>query len=360
MKRSKPGKSDHLALPSVLAALTLFFSLFLAGLCLFSFPEPYAARFIKHNPNYSLFYLLFMPLIVAITAYSMRELKVLATMPAWFKGLCVFPFLLVPFITMLDARNKGTPIPISHLKFQDGESFEKAMKAEESIRRLALSPDTSVKIPAASAQARYEMEVAEILGVEPEAVRAFASVSDFLRRGTWSAYIDYVMSTFGAAIAMILFLVLMHILFSRRDLSERQKNYFLMLFWLWTIWFPTRAYSFWYQNFYSMGSFGFALGLAGLLAVCGLLLTILIQKKKPVNGALTVAFGVISAVTPILAKINPDYVAVFGEWIDALPMLIFLTGEFIILATLVVFVWVYFTQHAGMNEESLATESTQT
>jgi hypothetical protein len=310
-------------------------------------PTEYASKLAKHNPNYTIFYLLVMPIITGLTIYSGNKIVPFGRVTLWARILFIAFMALVPVLSLQDAMNKGTPIPISHLKFQSEKNRNLAIDSEAAIRRQIWTRDSDMQISSENAKQRYKSALSTIMGTPDSTIQAFSSQSDFFTRCSKIALADLALSTIGAGMALYFFLILMYSLLARKHIDERGKHLFVMIFWLWTLWFPSRSYSLWYQNFYSTDSFGIALIVAGILAVYALLLTGLSVKQKPVKGALTLVFMVVSFVAPILAKFNSRYVIFFGEWIDNLPIAVFLIIELLTLATLGTFVWVYFSQNAN-------------
>lgn len=354
---------------------------------------PHASNFIwlhlLHNPNYTIFYIVFLPLVAGILAASISLIGLRLIHIGWFL-FWVFVQFFVAVNASQDMLNKGPPLSPLQIQISD-QNRSKLLQIDQDVRectefcrdalpsdmkdamrskslgkntpcsslaslsgKLGATPVTVTTLgacqkfteadPAELLNARnvYVTLAAKLLDKPRETMNKFSSFSDFAKRASGYAYVDTALTFIAGVIISTYFWYLLYLLLSRRVVPPHTKDRSAIILILLVAWIPLRIYAIWYANYYVLtGAILGAMFVVVAMAFLGLLLVVTIYKPGPVVHILSAIELVLGIVISGLAYIKSDWLISAGGMIDGMGLGPFMTIEAALFVTLIALAWSY-------------------
>lgn len=309
---------------------------------LWTLPWEYAANVYKNGLNYSVFYLLCVPLAVGIFVCVM-DAQHLRRLHWGFWVLLVLLFVFSLFLAIQDAMDKGPPHPPQQFYIDSDENRQTIIDFDTKLRKDLLSKNPSST--SGEAIDRYVAYMAGRLRVRQQDIQRFNGFADFIHRGSLTAYVDLILSYLAGLFAITYFWYIFSLRITKNIPPAAQRNGLAFVFILFVFWFPCRVYALWYQSYYEFSSLGNFVPLLAVLAVATITILFLIYRFGLVINILagTQALAVLGIATT--AKFKPTWFGPIGQWLTDLPLIWFISVEAIILLLLFVVVTTFLDEH---------------
>ncbi len=353
MSSSRKGHGDTSLLKIFATGAVVTFGLgaMYIALVLIQIPAPQSKMYIVNTPNYSIFYLVFLPIAIGLICATVVETVRLRNPARGWKWLWAVCMIFVVFVVFPDALNKGPPLTPQQLQFQTENELKSALAISE-FTRLRSPEDTQIP-----RRQEYVEAMAKFTGVAPESMLRFKDARDFIARASILAWADMVLTAAAgfAVVTLMVYLIYLRVAMRAQKLDRRVKDHVLLAYSILVAWFPFRIYSLWYDNYYSFSDAVVnGIIVAGVAAIFGVFLLLLLLKPGPVVSVLTAVPTVTSIAFGAIAKIDPQLLSPIGAAINSMSIWIFITIEVILLAMLLAVVVPYLWPPSDAREETHA------
>ncbi len=344
-----------------------------------------------HTPNYTIFYVVFLPLAAGILAASLSQLGMRKVGLGWIL-FWVFSQLLVAVNTGQDMLHKGPPLSALQVRTSE-QNRVTLLQLEHDIRGCTafclrdvskdLSDDSKLNqpikesAPACDSLSRTAQEIsgqplriatlgdcqalankdpghsrgahdtyvtlaAQVLGVKPAEMKRFASFSDLGKRASGLTFLEGAMTFVAGAIVTTFFWYLLYLRVARRDALPHAKERVAIILLLLVTWIPLRLYGIWYANFYSLnGVIEGAIVVVVAMAFAALVLVVTIYRPGPIVHILSAIELVLGIMVSAIAYIHSGWLITAGSIVDNVGVGAFLTIETALFVTLGALAWSY-------------------
>lgn len=170
---------------------------------------------------------------------------------------------------------------------------------------------------------------------------SFKSVRDFFARASTTAFVSSFFNILSGVFVMwVLWYVVLLVIFHRGSPLNTHDD-LVVIYSLLLLWFPSRIYSEWYSNFYSIAHFRNYYAFWFLLTVAIMaipLLVLLLKPGRPV-AVFTTLNAIFIALIGIVNHFKPDWLNAIAQGIESMPFFYF--SAFLLLIAVVFGVMVF-------------------